>query len=115
MHGAPGNFPVVQGELSGIQCRFGPDFIFAPPSSTSASTAMAKKSDTLKHPITPDEIARRAYQIWQSEGCPDGRSTEHWLRAEAALRDGNSAPASAPVPDRKPAAGRTGKRFEMVS
>ncbi len=58
----------------------------------------------LKH----DEIARRAYQIWQAAGCPSGRDREHWLQAEAELRakyQGRQKPAAsslshspAPVP-----------------
>lgn len=31
------------------------------------------------------EIARRAYEIWLSEGCPHGCDQEHWLRAEREL------------------------------
>lgn len=30
-------------------------------------------------------IQERAYQIWQDEGCPEGREQEHWLRAEAEI------------------------------
>ncbi len=30
-------------------------------------------------------VARRAREIWQNEGCPDGRAEEHWLRAEREL------------------------------
>ncbi len=30
-------------------------------------------------------VARRAWEIWQSEGCPDGREVEHWLQAEKEL------------------------------
>ena len=30
--------------------------------------------------------AARAYAIWESEGRPHGRDTEHWLRAENELR-----------------------------
>ncbi len=30
-------------------------------------------------------IQERAYQIWQEEGCPEGREQEHWLRAEAEI------------------------------
>ena len=30
-----------------------------------------------------DVIRRRAYEIWQAEGQPDGRALEHWCRAEA--------------------------------
>ena len=29
-------------------------------------------------------IATRAYHIWESEGRPDGKALDHWLRAEAA-------------------------------
>lgn len=35
-----------------------------------------------------DDIARRAYEIFEREGRPDGRHVEHWLRAEAELRTG---------------------------
>ena len=28
----------------------------------------------------------RAYEIWDSEGRPDGRALEHWLAAEASCR-----------------------------
>ena len=30
-------------------------------------------------------IARRAWEIWQNEGCPAGREVEHWLQAEKEL------------------------------
>ena len=33
------------------------------------------------------QIQDRAYHMWLSEGCPDGRDRIHWLRAEAELRD----------------------------
>ena len=33
-----------------------------------------------------DEIARRAYDIWQAEGQPDGCALDHWLRAEADMK-----------------------------
>lgn len=26
-------------------------------------------------------ISRRAHEIWQQEGCPDGRDREHWNQA----------------------------------
>ena len=32
------------------------------------------------------QIRRRAHRIWNDEGRPDGRATEHWLQAEAEVR-----------------------------
>lgn len=34
----------------------------------------------------PERIARRAYQIWQSHGCPRGTEAQDWLQAEAELK-----------------------------
>ena len=47
----------------------------------------------IESPNTPTECSRfdakavadRAYQIWRSEGCPEGRSMAHWLQAEREL------------------------------
>ena len=36
-------------------------------------------------PPTREEIARRAYQIWEQEGQPKGCELVHWLKAEAEL------------------------------
>lgn len=33
-----------------------------------------------------DAIARRAYEIWEREGCPEGCDLKHWLQAEQELR-----------------------------
>ncbi|MGD0743868.1 MAG: DUF2934 domain-containing protein [Verrucomicrobiota bacterium] len=35
-----------------------------------------------------DAIARRAYEIWKTAGCPAGRDVEHWLQAEEELQAG---------------------------
>lgn len=35
---------------------------------------------------THEEISRRAHEIWEREGRPEGRQVEHWLTAEAELR-----------------------------
>ena len=35
---------------------------------------------------THEEIAAAAYSLWQHTGCPEGRDVEHWLAAEAQLR-----------------------------
>lgn len=31
------------------------------------------------------QIEQRAYEIWQSEGRPEGCDVDHWLRAEAEI------------------------------
>lgn len=33
-----------------------------------------------------EEIARRAFEIWESEGKPKGLDRDHWLQAETELR-----------------------------
>jgi hypothetical protein len=39
---------------------------------------------------SPDEIGVRAFEIYVSEGCQDGKDLEHWLRAEQELRSQRS-------------------------
>lgn len=36
--------------------------------------------------IRYEQIAKRAFEIWQHEGEIEGKEQEHWLRAEAELR-----------------------------
>ena len=54
---------------------------------------MAKKNFQSNAAEIPESssVAQRAYEIWQREGCPDGRAMEHWLRAEAELASASSA------------------------
>ena len=33
------------------------------------------------------DIARLAQEYWEAEGRPEGRATDHWSRAEQALRE----------------------------
>lgn len=40
------------------------------------------------------EIAQRAYAIWESEGKPLGRDFDHWLRAEAEVGASGDTPQS---------------------
>ena len=39
----------------------------------------------MDHQPTQQEIALRAYAMWEKEGRPHGRSLEHWLAAEREL------------------------------
>ena len=39
--------------------------------------------DSFRASVLDEEaVRRRAYEIWQAEGQPDGRALEHWCRAE---------------------------------
>ena len=29
-----------------------------------------------------EKVRRRAYELWESEGCPDGGAEAYWFRAE---------------------------------
>ena len=42
---------------------------------------------TVSNP-TREEIAARAYRIWEAEGRPEGRALAHWLEAEDELAVG---------------------------
>jgi hypothetical protein len=46
---------------------------------------------------TPDsntKIEKRAHELWEAEGCPEGRELEFWLQAERELAE---APGAAPA------------------
>ena len=45
---------------------------------------------TQNETFSSDEIAARAYQIYEREGRSDGRDMDHWLRAERELREERS-------------------------
>ncbi len=32
-----------------------------------------------------EQIAHRAYQLWESQGCPEGCDLDHWFEAERML------------------------------
>ena len=48
-------------------------------------TQIGTKNDS-KH----DQIAARAYQIWETSGRPAGSELRHWLQAEEELSQGSS-------------------------
>lgn len=71
-------------------------------------TANAKPSPA---PPTWDDIARRAYSLWQQLGCPNGRDLNIWLEAEREL----AAPAASRR--RRPPSGRAASfdSFDQVA
>jgi hypothetical protein len=44
--------------------------------------------NTAQHEVPQEEIARRAYELWEDRGCPPGDGTEDWERAVAELTTG---------------------------
>ena len=52
------------------------------------------------------DIAVRAYHIWESEGCPDGRDLDHWVQAESELAVAASPKAPAEDPPSQAASTR---------
>ncbi|HQM30253.1 MAG TPA: DUF2934 domain-containing protein [Syntrophales bacterium] len=36
-----------------------------------------------------DEITQAAFELYQKEGCPEGRSLFHWLEAEKIVKERN--------------------------
>ena len=54
-----------------------------------------------------EAIERRAYELWQAEGFPEGRALDHWLQAERefGLPAGASQPLLNVVVDEVPAEG----------
>lgn len=53
--------------------------------------------------MTSEDIARRAYGIWEMAGHPQGKAVDHWLQAEIELAAAEHAPsdANSPVPAAK--------------
>ena len=41
---------------------------------------------TAVEPLSHDEIARLAHELWQARGCPHGSAEVDWLRAEQELQ-----------------------------
>lgn len=48
--------------------------------------------------VTRADIATRAYQIWETEGRPNGQELRHWLEAETELSAAVEPPVVAVVP-----------------
>jgi hypothetical protein len=55
---------------------------------TTAIGDMPNPVKNLESEPSHDEIARRAYQLYQARGCEHGRDWDDWLQAERELRQG---------------------------
>jgi hypothetical protein len=62
-----------------------------PPANTTVATEKNGQKPTTNSRPTTEEIAARAYKIWQQQGCPEGREEQHWWQAEQEIiRDGSN-------------------------
>jgi len=69
---------------------------------------MSRNTKVYREP-THDEITARAHQIYLAEGRPEGRATEHWLKAEALLiaeRKAEAGPSAGKTPANVAAPGK---------
>lgn len=74
--------------------------------------------ETIGEAVTADDIARRAYERWEREGCGHGNDVRHWLEAERQLRGAPPPPPSpspAPAPEGNPAYPSKKERDRMVA
>jgi hypothetical protein len=51
------------------------------------SSALGEQSTEMEIKAKPshDEVARKAYDIYLKEGCPQNRDIQHWLEAETQM------------------------------
>ena len=52
------------------------------------STSVAETDARARQELTDEEIARRAYNLWENRGKPMGSPEEDWHRATEELRAG---------------------------
>jgi hypothetical protein len=64
------------------QVRSGAEQSWSDLTRTTKST-MDKMREAMAKPNRDEEIRLIAYKLWLNEGCPDGRQSEHWLKAES--------------------------------
>jgi hypothetical protein len=54
------------------------------------NTTIDKENSTSQQSsINQEQVAQRAYELWEAGGQPVGRDLEYWLQAEAELRSAN--------------------------
>ena len=68
-----------------------------PTRSTLASRNDSRAAARVGHVLErdPEEVARRAYELWEQRGRPNGSREEDWFRAESEL----SHPSEVPLAD----------------
>lgn len=57
----------------------------APQPLTSDATTTTTSFGAVQQSASTEEIARRAYELYEQDGRQDGKDVEYWLQAEAEL------------------------------
>lgn len=52
--------------------------------------SQSPSTDSTSFSAGPDAISRRAYELWEKEGRPEGSDLRHWLQAEQELGIGRA-------------------------
>jgi hypothetical protein len=61
-----------------------------------------KETVEMTAPDSSKKIEQRAHELWEAEGCPEGRELEFWLQAERELPEApKAAPAGSSVGDKE--------------
>lgn len=69
------------------------------PASPISRGGLAPPAETTSEPIpSHEQIAARAFELWEARGKADGADQEDWYEAERQLRDGLAPPAGTPPP-----------------
>lgn len=71
---------------------------------TGIPEAEQKRKVTLMSSLE-DAIRRRAYELWEAEGRPEGRTDEFWYRAEEEVTTTNAPTAENPAARKRTASG----------
>jgi len=61
------------------------------PAPRKAELGLHRVAFTPRPPPTREQVAARAYEIWQQSGCLPGRDAENWAQAERELAAGCAA------------------------
>jgi hypothetical protein len=75
------------------------------------SALMTNRTFSNRGTASREQIAQRAYEIWEQTGRPDGQSSAHWFQAEAEL----AMRVPTPQPPAQPASARSARRVEPAS
>jgi hypothetical protein len=59
---------------------------------------LSSTASSLSSPPDPETVSRRAYELWEQEGRPEGCDLRHWLQAEQECRTSHASNETATTP-----------------